>query len=239
MAEAKKLALSAEDYQRLRPVLRKALAYLTGEGFVAQPADGEDLIHDFFVLRWNDLQAGYDPARGGLEGYIFVAFVRFARPRIVRLHSWQNCMRDLEALGIALHEPLLASAEEDEAIESPDKAGVQQAIHSLPASERQLLLRYIELGPRSERLLAAENDQTRYRIRERLVEALGRVAVTAQQHPRLPGDDWRVACALWRDGRTPRAAAAYLGCSTEEIQESRQRIFRTLTAALKPLYRKK
>ncbi len=241
MAEEKLLELTAEDYQRLRPVLYGALARLTLQGFVVQPADGEDLIHDFYVEEWNKLQGRYDPARGSLENFVFIAFVRFARPRIVWIHSWQGRLRDLEAVGASLHDSPPAAAEEQEAAETLalEAAAVLQAVRSLPDSEQSLLLRYLELGPRSERQLAREHGQTRYQVRERLVEALGRVAVAARAHPRLPPEDWRVACALWQEGRTPRATAAYLGRTTEEVQQSRQRVFQTLTAALKPLYGRK
>jgi DNA-directed RNA polymerase specialized sigma24 family protein len=239
MAEAKPLELTAEDYQRLRPVLYGALAHLTLQGFVVQPADAEDLMHDFYLHEWNNLRARYDPTRGALPNFVFVAFVRFARPRIAALHSWQSRLRDLDALGVALNEAPSASAGEAVETSPLEEAAVRQALQSLPDAERALLLRYLELGPRSERRLAREQGLTRHEVRERLVQALGRVAVAAREHPRLPADDWRVAWALWEEGRTPRAAAAQLGCTTQEVQQSRRRIFRTLTAALKPYYGRK
>ena len=239
MGEAKQLALTAEDYQGLQPVLFRALAHLTLQGFVAQPADAQDLIQDFFLEQWDNVRAGYDPGRGPLANYVFGAFERFARPRIIQSQSWRCRLQDLEALGVALKEAPPVTAEEhrrEAEARQARQAAVQRALGALPDGDRALLLEYLKSGPRSERMLARNHGLTRYRVRERLVESLGWVALAARAPPHLPEEDWQVACALWRDGRTPRATAAHLGLTADQVQQSRQRLFEALTAALKPLY---
>jgi len=235
MSQDDQLLLRDEDYQRLRPVLYGALAHLARVGFAVQPADAEDLMQDFFLREWNTLHSRYDPAQGELENFVFVAFVRFARTWIIRQHSWHEHFQELE-FAHTLCEPRAATDPPEPS--SASDVAARQAVLSLLESE-PMLRRYLEAGPRCERLLARDHGLTRHQVRERLIEALGRVAVAARAHPRLSPEDWRVASALWQEGQTPRSAAASLGRTTEDVQRSRQRIFQILTAALKPLYERK
>ena len=75
-----------QAYSQLMPLFFGALGRLARQGFVVSPADGMDLIHDFFAEAWGGLVAHYDPNKGSFEGYAYVGFVQFSRPRIGGAH---------------------------------------------------------------------------------------------------------------------------------------------------------
>lgn len=66
-------------YQELRPLLFRALGRQARQGFLVSPADGLDLIHDFFAEEWKKVERTYDPSRGNYKAYSYGAFVRFVR----------------------------------------------------------------------------------------------------------------------------------------------------------------
>src|SRR4051794_27876736 len=80
----------AASYRTLQPLFYGALARLAAQGFAVPPADALDLIHDFFLEAWPGITARYDPAQGRKEPYVYRAFIRFARPRIIRLQRLQS-----------------------------------------------------------------------------------------------------------------------------------------------------
>ena len=53
-----------ESYRELRPLFFLALGKLAKQGFVTSPADGLDLIHDFFADEWSNINRTYKPSRG-------------------------------------------------------------------------------------------------------------------------------------------------------------------------------
>jgi hypothetical protein len=65
----------------------------TRQGFLTPPADGLDLIHDFFADEWINLRRIYDPAKGSYRAYAYRAFVQFVRPRIVRMQRLPELQR--------------------------------------------------------------------------------------------------------------------------------------------------
>src|SRR5882724_6541181 len=81
-----------QAYGHLTPIFFGALGRLARQGFVVSPADSMDLIHDFFVDAWPALNDHFDPNKGSFDGYAYGAFVRFARPRIIRLQRWQHSL---------------------------------------------------------------------------------------------------------------------------------------------------
>ncbi|MGH9318089.1 MAG: sigma-70 family RNA polymerase sigma factor [Thermoanaerobaculia bacterium] len=213
-------------YVWLRRLLFGALARLAREGFVVPPADAADLVHDFFVEVWPAVARGYDPNRGKLEAYAYRAFVHFARPRIVRMRRWRS--RLVETAEIARLEPAPDQLSES----GRDIAAVGDALAKLPPLHRDVLHAYLTSDLHSERALSDVFGLSRYRLREMLVEALGRVAVSLGEPGRIPQGDWEVARALWKEGRTAAEAAVFLGRTVEQVRKARERIGRLLSGGL-------
>jgi RNA polymerase sigma factor (sigma-70 family) len=219
--------LSLEQaYDRLRPLFFGALASLARQGFVASPADSMDLIHDFFAEAWQGLEDRFDPDKGSFEGYAYRAFVQFARPRIVRLRRWQHCLIETEDLDTLPAQP-------SEEAESIDQERVREAIAKLPTGEQEILRRYVYSDYPSERRLARQLGVSRYRLREILVDALGRVAVSFDRPAGIAPEDWEVARTLWRDRRTVQEAAAVLQLTSQQVRSAYERNVTFLSEALK------
>jgi len=205
-----------QAYSQLMPLFFGALGRLARQGFVVSPADGMDLIHDFFAEAWGGLVAHYDPNKGSFEGYAYVGFVQFSRPRIVRLQRWQLSLVDSDEFDAF-------ATSGSEVISDLDEAKVRDAIAALPPNEQEILQRYLYSDSTSKRLVAREFQLTRYRLREILVDALGRVAVSLDQPPGVSLQDWDVACALWRDRRTFEETAAVLSLTAEQVRRANKR----------------
>ena len=91
-------------YRQYRGLLFSALGRLAAQGFAVPPSDAADLVHDFFVEAWGGIAERYEPERAELGTYIYAAFVRFARPRIVRLQQFRGSLvepREVERLAEA------------------------------------------------------------------------------------------------------------------------------------------
>jgi RNA polymerase sigma factor (sigma-70 family) len=218
-------------YTRYRGLLFDALARLARQGFTVQPADALDLIQDFFADAWGGLAKHYDPACGSTGNYVYGAFVRFARQRILRLQKWKSRLRDLAALAeqVAAQagpSPLGALVREEEA------TMVQQAVSELPPERRTVLLDYFASGPRSQRQLAQKYGVTRYRLHELLINGFGQVIVRLAAHGARPLPDREVAVALWCEGRGLEETAAQLGRPVQQVRETRDRLARFIAGAL-------
>src|SRR2546422_441981 len=138
-----------EAYDRLKPVFFAALGSLARRGLLVAPNDGMDLIHDFFIEDWGGLERNFDPDKGAFEGYVYRAFVQFARPRIVRLHRWQNSLVGEEGLDL-----FPAKAQSD--ISSVDLELVREVFNRLSVADREILKRVFAGDYTSERSLAKE-----------------------------------------------------------------------------------
>jgi hypothetical protein len=232
MAESEtKLDLDSA-YRQYRRRLFGALAILSRQGLPVQPADGLDLIQEFFATSWDGLQSRYDCARGPFDRYIFAAFIRFARPRILRLYRWQNSLVDAAKLA-----ELVGGDRFEEAVdvEEPMRELIEQVLLALAPQERRVLYSYLRAGARGERKLAQEFGLTRYKIRETLALALGHLAVGLGERGVINERDWEVALALWRDGRSVRQTVRFLGRTVDEIKECRARIIGLLEGRLRRL----
>src|ERR1700721_613018 len=205
-----------EAYVHFRPLFFGALGRLARQGFVVSPADSMDLIHDFFVYAWPTLNEHFDPDKGGFEGYAYAAFVRFARPRIIRLQRWQHSLVGADQFDAF---PTGSS----NILANPDDDKIRSAISRIPPEEQEILRRYVYSDSASERSLAHEFLMTRYRLREILVDALGRVVVSLDRPATIAPTDWEVACSLWRDCRTIQEAATYLELTPEQVRRANTR----------------
>lgn len=215
-------------YTELRPLFFGALGKLARQGFVTPPADGLDLIHDFFADEWPNLQRTYDPSRGNYKAYAYRAFVQFVRPRIVRMQRLQNYKLHPEEVDAALRDT--SAPENLEA--SHDYQLVRSKIAELPELQREILSTYVYSDKVSERVLARTYSLSRYRLRELLVEALGRVLVQLDRPDELSPGDWQVALALWRDARSIAETASYLEITQHQVRAANKRNFEFLTRVL-------
>jgi RNA polymerase sigma factor (sigma-70 family) len=213
-------------YPRLRTLFFAALGKLARNGFVVSPNDGMDLVHDFFAEAWAGLEKHFNPDKGNFESYAYGAFVRFARPRIVRLNRWQNSLIGAEKL-----ESLTGDA--GLAIEGMDQERVRQALANLPEGEQKILRRYVYSEYSSERVFAKELGISRYRLRAILIEALGRMAVSFDRPSEIAPQDWNVARALWRDCRTIQEASVVLEMTPQQVRSAYSRNVRFLAEILK------
>lgn len=213
-------------YPRLRTLFIAALGRLARSGFSVSPDDGMDLVHDFFAEAWAGLDKNFDSEKGSFEQYAYGAFVRFARPRIVRLKRWQNSLIGREELESFPGESLIA-------LEVKDQERVRRALDKIPEGEQQILRRYISGEHNSERALAKELGVSRYRLRAILIDALGRLAVSFDKPSEIAPQDWKVARALWRDCRTMQEASAVLEMTPQQVRFAYSRNVRFLADILK------
>ncbi len=215
-----------QAYARLQPLFFAALGNLARQGFVVSPADSMDLIHDFFAEAWPTVENHFDPDKGSFESYLYAAFVQFARPRIVRLRRWQNSLIEAEKLDAFPAPP-------DEEMETGDRERIREGLAKLPEGEQEILRRYVYSDYASERALAKELGVSRYRLREILVDALGRLAVSFDRPAGIAPEDWKVARALWHDRRTVQEAADVLQLTLHQVRSAYKRNFLFLAEALK------
>ncbi len=216
------------SYARLRTLLLAALSRLAERGYAIPPDDALDLVHDFYLESGRGLADRYDPSRAKFETYLFAAFVRFARPRIVRLGRMRSLLMpptEVHALsdGRTAFEPGID--------EAPDLDATRRALRALPPGDRALLAGYLDEAQPSERDLAATFGLTRYQLRTRLVDVLGAVAVRLGAAHGFPEPDRAIAEALWANKCSSREAAGLLRLPTSEIQAARRRMFARLVHA--------
>src|SRR5437870_4631773 len=136
-------------YTRYRALFFDALARLARQGFVVQPADALDLIHDFFADVWKGLAERYDSAYGSAASYTYGAFVRFARQRIIRLQRWGPRLRDMAYLADQAREQTVQSPL-NSFVRNEEMESLQEALSELPLERRTVLLEYFASGPRSQ-----------------------------------------------------------------------------------------
>jgi hypothetical protein len=212
-----------EDYRRYRPTLLAALGTLGRSGYAVAPADGLELVHDFFLEVWPDVRRRFDPARGSFASLLVVAFYRFARARIAR------DLR-LRASRIPIDEVEDRLAGEDAAVaEALDAAAVARALGGLPAPLRRVL--EVRFGGESERAAARELRLSRHGLREQLLEALGRVAVAMETQGELGDREWRLARLLWAEERS-ESDAAVLQMTPSQLRLARRRVLEALERAM-------
>ncbi|MGA2000169.1 MAG: sigma-70 family RNA polymerase sigma factor [Terriglobales bacterium] len=214
-------------YREFRPVLLRALGALAKNGFAIPPSDALDLVHDFFVDKWSTVDLNYDGSKGPLASYLYIAFVHYARPRIVRMNRLRSAL--VEPGELEREQP----ASDRDLADVVDLANWSTAITSLPEKERRFLLDYLYESSGSERDLAERTGLSRHAVREQLVRILGRV-ISAYGRP-IQGAhlDWNVADAIWVHDRTVHETAALLGSTPEVVRRAKARIVSALTDALR------
>ena len=127
-------------------------------------------MHDFYAREWARLQERFDPSKGEPQNYVYVAFYRFARPRIARLQNWRRRCRDIQQL---LEYPDTLPGPDEEAVVREEVVHVRKAIAQLRDQDRQILSDFLFAGHTSERKLAQRHALSRYEVRNILVNCFG------------------------------------------------------------------
>ena len=221
--------IRSEDYLTYRPYLFRVLGRLARDGYAVPPDDGLDLVHDFFVEAWSGVVERYDSEKAQFPTYLHLSFASFARPRIVKLTRWRTTLIDPHDFP-RLHGPTEFAEPYQE--RSSDAFLVEAAVKSMARQDRIIFNFYIQ-GTGSERQIAHRLGITRYRLRSKLADLFGSVAVKLGDLSAFPEPDLAIVVALWRDHRTAKEAASYLKLTVPEIQAVRTRMFRLLSETVK------
>jgi RNA polymerase sigma factor (sigma-70 family) len=203
-------------YTQFLPVLLRALGGLARRGFAVAPADGIDFIHDFFVDQWENVCSNFDPNKGSFEAYVYGAFLNFARPRIVRLRRLQDSLVDSQWLDSTKGQ----QDTENQVLSALDTKLLTAAIQALPKIERELLIAFLYAEDGSERSVARRFAISRYRVREILIDALGRIVTVFPKPSSIGEADWRVARSIWGERRTVHETAAMFGMPSHAVKKS-------------------
>jgi RNA polymerase sigma factor (sigma-70 family) len=232
-------------FEKCEPLLWRVLADLARRGFVLPPDEARDVMHDFYTSEWARLEGRFDPSKGKPENYVYLAFYRFARPRIVRLRNWRGRLRDIRQL---LDCPDPTPGPEEGVAASEEVARVRRAIARLPEPDLRIVSDFLFSGNQSERMLAQRHALSRYEVRKILVSCFARLAQELLRNPqeslmeqlatvkgKLTPDDldhWMVL-ATWGEGHSASAAAAVLGTSEERVRSAQRKYVRNLIASLR------
>jgi len=220
----------AQAYAQLRPLLFDALGRLGRQGFAVSPADAMDFIHDFFLEAWTKVTANYDPDKGRFEPYAYAAFVQYARPRIARL---QRMQRDLvDPAEIREMARIDQASGEAELTLGLDEGVLRGALQQVSAVEREMLLAYFGSSDLSERRVARDLHIGRYKLREQLLTALGKVMLQLNEQAKFSELDWKIARSLWLDERSVGETAGYIGITEAQVRNGQQRNLKMLAALL-------
>jgi len=211
--------------QRFRPLLLRCLSRLASQGWCFRPDDGLDLTIDFFLTEWEGMAQRYSADKGSVEAYVATAFVYYAKRRWADMRRWSSALRDSSRLAE------IPSLVGDQFAES-DRQLVGRALADLPPPLRKALLAYLTASGRHEREVAKHLNITRHRLRSRVADAFGRVAVALGATDELSSKDREIALLLWRDGLDVARVARRFGVSAAQVQETRARVLKRLRGAL-------
>ena len=198
-----------EAYFSLRPLFYHALSAVAREGFSVPPSDSKDVIHSFLIDTWSSIEANYDSDRSALQTYVYTAFKRYARrlaSRRDREVQQSVDRKTLEALASSGH----STPEEFDTERSIDEALLKEAIDQLPDEEAKVLRLY--LSTLSERQVASELGTTRHHVHQRLIRAIGKLALHFDTRPSgVSREAWDVTRLVLNRGYTVAQAAHSLG----------------------------
>lgn len=220
-----------QEFAAFEPLLWRVLVSLARHGFVAPPMDARDIIHDFYLDGWSGVQEHFDSRIGSFNTYLASAFYKFARRRIVALHSWRHRQVDVDLLA---DQPSEDKNPPQIVEHNQQLAAIRAAIAKLPREERAVLQDYLSDSEPSERVIAARHLLTRYALRERLLSAVGRVAVElGRVDPQMP--ESLVAFYLWHDGRSPKNVGSLLGISISHVHSLKGRFAADFIASIRSI----
>jgi len=211
-------------YEEYTPMLLSAVASLVRRGYDMHPAEGLELIHDFYLEALPGLVERYDEKQAKFSTYLYAAFLRFARPRLLRSMRWKRMFVSFDD---AIAHP---SAPENATHNEVLVDAVSKAVAALPQDLRAVIDGRANRGE-SERQLARRLGVSRYVVRQRMAEALGRIAILIGEDEMIPEDLRPLAVRLWRDGQSLMSVAAEVGLSRQEAREHLHQLVQSLAAA--------
>ena len=214
----------SEAYRVYLPVFYGILGRLARQGFVARASQGLEIIHDFFTDVWLQLAGRYDPEQGTMDAYVTGAFARFARRRLVREAYW---FRNLEA-----DLPEKKPGKQEPTIDPIDRKRLRQAVAALSSEDQKLLQARYGQKALSERELSREHGWTRYRVRDRLAQALIRVSCQFGDSGVLSQGELAIAQALFCDGHPVHEVARSLKLTESQVRQARARILKSIGDAV-------
>lgn len=222
------VAATKMGFVEYEPLLWRVLGALTRDGYLVQPQDARDIIHDFY-LEWPALAGRFDAGKGEFATYVASAFYRFGRRRQLQLHRLRSRAVDLEAcLDLAAADPSPPEVAEWR----QSLAQLHGAVAKLPHAEQSLLADFLSDYAPAEREMAQKHRLTRYRLREQLAATVSRVALHIM-YEAPQSDDARIAYKVWVSDQAPRSVAAELGISTEQVNAAKSRFARALLDAVR------
>ena len=214
----------AEVYEDYTPLLLSGVAALARKGLDINPGEGLEVVHDFYLEALPGLLERYDASRARFSTYLYGAFLRFARPRIVRNIRWKRLLVPLDD---AIEH---ATAFDETLSEECSQQSVAAALERLPKPLRDVLNARLA-HHQSERQIAKRFGVSRYVVRQRLAEALGRVAIAIGHAETIREDLRPFAIRLWRDEVPLMQLAGELRLSRHEAWQRFRELIRTLSVA--------
>lgn len=212
-----------EAYDAYIPIFYGVLGRLARQGYIARASQGLEIIHDFFSEVWPHLGKRYDPEQGTMDAYVTGAFARFARRTLVRDAFW---FRHLET------EPSPSKAQPESGLDPVDRSRLEQALLALTVEDRELLEARYGTQSMSERELARCYGWTRYKVRDRLAQALVKVSCSFGHSGLISDDELALANALFCEGRSVREAAVSFSLTEPQVRAKRTRILKAIGDAL-------
>jgi RNA polymerase sigma factor (sigma-70 family) len=223
--------VTAATSPKYQAIYFDVLGRLARLGLILPPQEFEDLKNDFLADVLKGLEARYDPACGSPFSYIYGAFLRFARQRIIRSQKWRTRLRDMAGLADQVPARSVLSPIES-LVQNEELEVLQQALSELPLEGRTVLLDYFASGPRSQRQLARKYGKSRYQLHELLINGFGQLVVRLAGRGAWPLPDREVAFALWCEGWDLEETAARLGRPIQQVRETRERLKKLLASVL-------
>jgi RNA polymerase sigma factor (sigma-70 family) len=215
-----------EVYERHTALLLSALRRLVDRGYQIDPTSGLELVHDFYVEALPGILERYEPKQASFTTYLYGAFLRFARPRLVR---GARAAAILVPFDERIHQLHASSSENADDRVSALVDSVGDALRTLPLASQRILRWRLEGS--SERAIAKRLQVSRYVVRQRVAEALGRLTVALHEDRAVPPDVRELAVRLWRNGEPLMSVAAAAGWSRQEAQERYRQLLRSLSDA--------
>jgi RNA polymerase sigma factor (sigma-70 family) len=216
----------AQLYECHAPMLAAAVAAMAQKGMDVNPADGLDLVHDFYIEALDGIMARYDPSRAKISTYLYKAFVYFVSKRIARQERWKDLLLPLDEA--------IAQSPVEAVWPGDDRWRLAQTLQRIPPELRDIL--QARLADReSEREIAASLGVSRRFVRDRLGEALGRLAIAMDRDDMIRADLRPLAVRLWRDEATLTQVAVELNLSRREVWKRFKELVRAMGAAAEAL----
>ena len=113
-----------------------------------------------------------------------------------------------------------------------DEGVLRGALQQVSAAEREMLLAYFGSSDLSERRVARDLHIGRYKLREQLLTALGKVMLQLNEQAKFSELDWKIARSLWLDERSVGETAGYIGITEAQVRNGQQRNLKMLAALL-------